>query len=65
MKRKLEGSQFITSRLLVQLIGIYVGLMPTRGMPLQAKRLISVGAKCIRLVGFCQSGVYNLDHWLV
>ena len=65
MKRKLEGSQFITSRLLVQLIGIFVGLMPTRGMPLQAKRLISVGAKCIWLVQFCQSAVSNLDHWLL
>ena len=65
MKRKLEGSQFITSRLLVQLIGIFVGLLPTRGMPLQAKRLISVVAKCIRLDWFCQAVVYNLDHWLV
>ena len=65
MKRKLEGSQFITSRLLVQLIGIFVGLMPTRGMPLQAKRLISVGAKCSRLNSFCQSVVYNVDRWIV
>ena len=65
MKRKLEGSQFITSRLLVQLTDISVGLMSARGMPLQAKRLISVGAKCIWLVQFCQSGVYNLDRWLL
>lgn len=65
MKRKLEGSQFITSRLLVQLTDISVGLMSARGMPLQAKRLISVGAKCNHVFVICQSGVYNLDHWLV
>ena len=64
MKESIVASQVITI-MLVQLIGIFVGLLPTRGMPLQAKRLISVGAKCIWLVQFCQSGVYNLDHWLV
>ena len=51
--------------LLVQLTDISVGLMSARGMPLQAKRLISVGAKCSRLNSFCQSGVYNLDRWIV
>lgn len=51
--------------LLVQFTDISVGLMSARGMPLQAKRLISVGAKCSRLDWFCQSGVSNLDHWLV
>ena len=64
MKENIAASQVITI-MLVQLIGIFVGLMPTRGMPLQAKRLISVGAKCIWLVQFCQSGVYNLDRWIV
>lgn len=42
-----------------------VGLTSARGMPLQAKRLISVGAKCIRLDSFCQAVVSNLDRWLV
>lgn len=64
MKENIAVSQVITI-MLVQLIGIFVGLMPTRGMPLQAKRLISVGAKCSRLDWFCQSGVSNLDRWIV
>ena len=51
--------------LLVQLTDISVGLMSARGMPLQAKRLISVGAKCSRLDWSCQAVVYNLDHWLL
>ena len=64
MKENIAVSQVITI-MLVQLIGIFVGLLPTRGMPLQAKRLISVGAKCIWLVQFCQAVVYNLDRWIV
>ena len=64
MKESIAASQVITI-LLVQLIGIFVGLLPTRGMPLQAKRLISVGAKCSRLNSFCQSVVSNLDRWMV
>lgn len=64
MKENISGSLFITI-LLVQLTDISVGLMSARGMPLQAKRLISVVAKCNRLLAFCQSGVSNLDRWLV
>ena len=64
MKENIAASQVITI-MLVQLTDISVGLMSARGMPPQAKRLISVGAKCSRLNSFCQSGVYNLDHWLV
>ena len=64
MKENISGSLFITI-LLVQFTDISVGLMSARGMPLQAKRLISVGAKCSRLVGFCQAVVSNLDRWLV
>lgn len=64
MKENIAVSQVITI-MLVQLIGIFVGLLPTRGMPLQAKRLISVGAKCSRLDWSCQAVVYNLDRWIV
>lgn len=64
MKESIAASQVITI-MLVQLTDISVGLMSARGMPLQAKRLISVGAKCSRLDWFCQSGVSNLDRWLV
>jgi len=64
MKENISGSLFITI-LLVQLTDISVGLMSARGMPLQAKRLISVVAKCSRLDWFCQSGVSNLDRWMV
>ena len=64
MKESIAASQVITI-MLVQLTDISVGLMSARGMPLQAKRLISVGAKCIWLVQFCQSGVSNLDRWMV
>ena len=64
MKENIAVSQVITI-MLVQLTDISVGLMSARGMPLQAKRLISVGGKCIRLVGFCQSGVSNLDRWII
>ena len=64
MKESIAASQVITI-LLVQLTDISVGLMSARGMPLQAKRLISVGAKCIWLVQFCQSVVYDVDHWIV
>ena len=64
MKESIAASQVITI-MLVQLTDISVGLMSARGMPLQAKRLISVGAKCNRLLAFCQSGVSNLDRWIV
>ena len=64
MKENISGSLFITI-LLVQLTDISVGLMSARGMPLQAKRLISVGAKCSRLDWSCQAVVYNLDRWIV
>lgn len=64
MKESIAASQVITI-LLVQLTDILVGLMSARGMPLQAKRLISVGAKCNRLNSFCQSVVYNVDRWIV
>ena len=64
MKENIAVSQVITI-MLVQFTDISVGLMSARGMPLQAKRLISVGAKCNRLNSFCQSGVYNLDRWIV
>ena len=64
MKENIAASQVITI-MLVQLTDISVGLMSARGMPLQAKRLISVGAKCSRLNSFCQSVVYNLDRWIV
>ena len=64
MKESIAASQVITI-MLVQLIGIFVGFMPTRGMPLQAKRLISVGGKCIRLKQICQAVVSNLDRWIV
>lgn len=64
MKESIAASQVIAI-MLVQLTDISVGLMSARGMPLQAKRLISVGAKCIWLVQFCQSVVYNLDRWIV
>lgn len=64
MKESIAASQVITI-MLVQLTDISVGLMSARGMPLQAKRLISVGAKCSRLDWFCQSGVSNLDRWIV
>ena len=64
MKESIAASQVITI-LLVQLTDISVGLMSARGMPLQAKRLISVGAKCIWLVQFCQSAVSNLNRWIV
>lgn len=43
--------------MLVQFTDISVGLMSARDMPLQAKRLISVGGKCIRLNWFCQAVV--------
>ena len=39
---------------------ISVGLMSARDMPLQAKRLISVGGKCIRLNRFCQAVVSHV-----
>ena len=64
MKESIAASQVITI-MLVQLTDISVGLMSARGMPLQAKRLIPVGAKCSRLVGFCQAVVYYLDRWMV
>ena len=64
MKESIAASQVITI-MLVQSVDMSVGLISTRGMPLQAKRLISVGAKCNRLLAFCQSGVYNLDRWIV
>lgn len=64
MKESIAASQVITI-MLVQLTDISVGLMSARGMPLQAKRLISVGAKCNRLLAFCQSGVYDVDRWIV
>ena len=64
MKESIAASQVITI-MLVQLTDISVGLMSARGMPLQAKRLISVVAKCSRLDWFCQSGVSNLDRWIV
>lgn len=64
MKENIAASQVITI-MLVQVTDISVGLMSARGMPLQAKRLISVGAKCNRVAWICQSGVYNLDRWLV
>lgn len=64
MKENIAASQVITI-MLVQLTDISVGLMSARGMPLQAKRLIPVGAKCSRLDWFCQSGVSNLDRWMV
>ena len=64
MKESIAASQVITI-LLVQLTDISVGLMSARNMPLQAKRLISVGAKCSRLDKSCQAGVSNLDRWMV
>ena len=64
MKESIAASQVITI-MLVQLTDISVGLMSARGMPLQAKRLISVGAKCNRLDLSCQAVVYNLDRWMV
>ena len=64
MKENISGSLFITI-LRVQFTDISVGLMSARGMPLQAKRLISVGAKCNRLDLSCQAVVYNLDRWMV
>ena len=64
MKENIAVSLSITI-LLVQLTDISVGLMSARGMPLQAKRLISVGAKCIWLMSICQAVVYNLDRWMV
>ena len=64
MKESIAASQVITI-MLVQLTDISVGLMSARGMPLQAKRLISVGAKCSRLDWSCQAAVSNLDRWIV
>lgn len=64
MKRK-HLALCLSRFLLVQLTDISVGLMSARGMPLQAKRLISVGAKCSRLDWSCQAVVYNLDRWIV
>jgi len=64
MKENISSSLFITI-LLVQFTDISVGLMSARGMPLQAKRLISVGAKCSRLMSICQAVVSNLDRWIV
>lgn len=59
MKENISGSLFITI-LLVQLTDISVGLMSARGMPLQAKRLISVGAKCSRVNPICQALVSDV-----
>lgn len=59
MKESIAVSQVFTI-MLVQLTDISVGLMSARGMPLQAKRLISVGGKCSRLVLFCQAVVSHV-----
>lgn len=59
MKESIAASQVITI-MLVQLTDISVGLMSARGMPLQAKRLISVGAKCNHANWICQAVVSDV-----